>query len=100
MSDEYSQTLDKHTATVADAISLLKRTLSKVAMSTRYQTAIIVPREALPKIAKAINPSGQLYPDPIGDFIHFHGVSIISKESGEAGIHAALEKTANRITRS
>lgn len=81
--------LDKRNATVADAVNLLKRTFLKSAMSTRNRTTIIVPREALPKIAKAIDETGRLYPEPLGDFIHFNGISIVAEEGGEAALKEA-----------
>lgn len=73
------------------AFNLLKRELKKVAKSAKYP-AVVISAEALPKVAKALS-----LPEPEGDFIHYNGVSIVTKESGGAGLRAALEKQYTRM---
>ena len=89
---ETTQMLDKHTATVKDALSLIKRTFRKAAGSTPLRTIIIVPREVLSKIARDIDPESRLYQDPVGDVIYFNGIAIVAEESGEGGIRTASEQ--------
>lgn len=76
---------------VADAINLIKRTFRKVSQASRDRIAIVVPRESVEKIATAIDPAGNLYPVPVGNFIFFNGVAIVCEESGDAGRTEAQE---------
>ena len=89
---EHDHMLDKHAATIVDALLLLKRTCHKVA---RITPAIAVPAEALPKIAKAIDPTGALYDRQAShsqSYILFAGIRIVAEEtSGSALIDAAAE---------
>lgn len=85
---------------IAKALKDLKWELLKVAKSAK-NPVVLISAEALPKIAKAIDPSGRINSmlEQNGDFLHFVGVSVVTKESGESGVHAALEVRRRREER-
>lgn len=61
------------------SLLLLKREIMKVAGVKAIPT-IIVTEEAVVKIARKIDPTGTIYPDPIGRAIKFAGIDIVSEK--------------------
>lgn len=73
--DEFDPFVD-----VGQAINILKRQLLKVSQATSHHLVVTDPREAVEKIARAIDPFSKLYPDIVGDHIYYNGVCIIAED--------------------